>query len=114
MIHQKHRRRGGKRDLALGQIKIIECEPFRLHQSIVAVDCVAGVYSVRFDAENNCLDIYYDARRTCMDCVEATLTRYNIAFDNRCWALLKAAHDQMLDPSVKEKFKCKFCHNPLP
>jgi hypothetical protein len=107
----EHRPGVSEVNLVIRHLKLREASADAVTRALGEIDNIHGLDHVSFDHESQVLNIAYDATRTCIDCIEEILDRYQVQVNDDWWTRFKEGYYRYVDQNVKdnathEPFSC--------
>jgi hypothetical protein len=107
----EHRLGVSEVNLVIRHLKLREANADAVTRAMGEIDNIHGMDHVSFEHESQVLNIAYDATRTCIDCIEEILERYQVQVSDDWWTRFKEGYYRYIDQNVKdnathEPFSC--------
>ncbi len=112
MSHHDHRPGVSQASLVTRSLKVTSEASRYIAAAVTEIDALSGLDGVTYDPQHRKLHLAYDAKRLCIDDIEAVLARHGVDIGAGRWNRIKEDYYRFIDQNVKDNARQKpwSCH----
>jgi len=111
-MEKEHRLGVDEINLVKRRLKLVTPNRASAASAVAEIDEIYGLDDVSYEEESSQLSLAYDASRTCIQCIEDILVKYDVRIADGWWNHFKEEYYQFVDQNIQDNVKHKpfSCH----